>query len=43
MPELVGVDDPADRGDLIAGDLERAHADELLLAVEARPRRRRRG
>src|SRR5262249_38103572 len=32
--ELVGVDDPADAGDLAAGDAERADANQPLLSVE---------
>src|SRR5438132_12254256 len=34
VPQLVGVDDRADAGDLTAGDLERPDADEPLLCVE---------
>ena len=34
MCQLVGVDDRADAGDLTAGDIECAHADQPLLSVE---------
>jgi hypothetical protein len=39
VPQLVGVDDGADAGDLSAGDLERQHAQQPLPSVEQqRPR-----